>query len=498
MNRPLVCFILLLGLSLGLCTHSFGMNKVLTYPAPVSERTNNAYRITVNGQSVDVYTAQSEYFEGDYYFASFDFSGKVTIEITSPFPMDQTKLLPERFEIQTKSCDSKSIVLEANKPFRISVEPKGRIKPLLLFGNELEKDIPDPKSPNVIYFGPGIHKTDMITVKSNQTLYLAGGAVVKGSILAKGDNIVIRGRGILAGEDYSRFKGPGRFPLDCQQCKNLTVRDIIIRNPWNWTATTWNSKDVLFDGLKICGSRMINDDGIDLVHTSNVIIRNCFFRTQDDCIAVKGVYVCEKGYEDRGDDNPIKYDEVRRNDAREKGYDYCENILVENCQFWTDCANIFRIGYECEAAGMRNICAKNIDVLHYSKDANKPTDYWANTIIWLQPSHNMVMEQCHFDQFRIYSDGSSAIMLMAQPMSCHYSSFKIPNTEPGFLKNCSIKNIQVVGIPDNFSGIIHIAGKSPKHSVDGFTLEKITYFGKPILKDSPCVEIGPHSSNIKF
>ena len=65
---------------------------VVTYPAPEGEAVTDGYTVSVNGQPVDVYSAQSEYFDGDYYFAYFDFSGTVDIEIKSVFPMSQTLL----------------------------------------------------------------------------------------------------------------------------------------------------------------------------------------------------------------------------------------------------------------------------------------------------------------------------------------------------------------------------------------------------------------------
>lgn len=34
---------------------------------------------------------------------------------------------------------------------------------------------------------------------------------------------------------------------------------------------------------------MLNDDALDLVNTQNATVRNCFFRTQDDSIAIKGL-----------------------------------------------------------------------------------------------------------------------------------------------------------------------------------------------------------------
>lgn len=462
------------GVAIVLCIlflRSIGLAEgtVVTYPAPASEKVSGAYSVTVDGKPVDVYSAASEYFGGDYYFAYFDFEGSVKIEIRSEYPLDKAAVLPASFGLPMETTSERAIIT-ADKPFRVSFEPNGRIKPLLIFGNGLETDVvPASNAKDVVYFGPGVHKPGKIELTSNQTLYLAGGAVVKGCIHAVGENITIRGRGVLAGEESPRFQGPGRFLLDCQNCSQLTVRDIILRNPWSWTAVTWNCRGVLIDGLKICGSRMINDDALDLVNSQDVIVRNCFFRTQDDSIAIKGI------------------------DASKLP---CENILVENCQFWTDLANIYRIGYECDAAVMKHIVSKNIDVLHYSKNYREPSHYWSNAIIWLQPNLNMLIDDCQFENFTVYSDGTEMILLMAKPMRCSYGAHKEP--DPGTLKNCSFKNISLVGKKGDFKGLIFLAGESEKWSVTGLTFENVQYFGERITRESPCVHCGNHVSNIEF
>ena len=442
---------------------------VTTYPAPAGEAITGDYAVTVNCKPVDVYAAQSEFFEGDYYFATFDFSGKAAIRVTSSHSLAQAQLQPSRFNVRLERNSDREITLTAEAPFRISVERDGRKKPLLLFGNAPETDAPRSGDPNVVYFAPGVHRPGKIMLTDDQTLYLAGGAVVKGCVYAKGKNITIRGRGVLGGEESPRFQGPGRYLLDCQDCQNLAVRDIILRNPWSWTFVTWNCDGVVIDNVKICGSRMINDDALDLVNTQNATVRNCFFRTQDDSIAIKGLAKMPRP---------------------------CENILIEDCEFWTDVANIFRIGYECETAGMRNIRARNLDVLHYSKNYREPTDYWANAIIWLQPNQDMVMEDCHFEDIRVRSNGEDILMLMAKPMRCSYGIHK--NPEPGTLRNCSFKNIQVVGEQGRFRGLLYMLGDSPKHSVSRLLFENLTYFGRPVTQDSACVQIGPHVADVVF
>lgn len=442
---------------------------VTTYPAPAGEAVAGDYTVTVNGQPVDIYAAQSEYFGGDYSFASFDFSGQVEIRVTSSESLEGVVVQPVGTAVRLARKEPHEMTLTADKPFRISIERNGRTKPLLLFGNAAETDAPQPGDPNVVYFAPGVHRPGKITLTDNQTLYLAGGAVVKGCVHAQGANITIRGRGMLGGEESPRFQGPGRFLLDCRDCQNVTVRDITLRNPWSWTFVTWNCDGVLIDNVKICGSRMINDDALDLVNTQNAVVRNCFFRTQDDCIAIKGMA------------------EMTRP---------CENIVVEDCEFWTDVANIFRIGYECETAGMRNITARNIDVLHYSKDYRDPTHYWANAIIWLQPNQDLLMENCHFEKLRVRSSGEDIVMLMAKPMRCSYGPFK--NPEPGTLRNCSFQDIAVHGEKGDFRGLIYMLGDSEKHSVSGMSFERVSYFGQPVLQDSSHVEMGPFVSDVSF
>ena len=69
-----------------------------------------------------------------------------------------------------------------------------------------------------------------IDLSDGETLYLAAGAVVNGCVRAKGENITICGRGLLTGDAYPRFKGPGRYLLDLVDCRNLTVPLQLERN----------------------------------------------------------------------------------------------------------------------------------------------------------------------------------------------------------------------------------------------------------------------------
>lgn len=445
-------------------------NQVVTYPAPPGEAVTGDYRVEVNGKPVDVYLAETEYFDKTYYFASFDFSGEVTVRVTSPQSLERAKILPARFGIKPKLDAPNGLTFTASQPFRIAIERDGRNSPLLLFANPIETDPPKPEDPNVVYFGPGVHNPVNIRLTDNQTLYLAGGAVVKGVVRAKGENITVRGRGILDGNGYPRLKGPGRFMLDMESCKNLVVRDVIVRGPWGWVLVPNRCDGVLVDNVKICGSRVLNDDGIDVVNSRNVLIRNCFIRTQDDCIAIKGLNGCER--------KP------------------CEKITIEACEFWTDLANVFRIGYECETEVMQDLTARDIDVLHYSPRYRKPEEFWCHAVFFLQPSDNMLMQRMRFEDIRINADGGDIVLVLAKPMLCSVSGRKY--TCAGRLAECTFTNIGVTGIEDSFRGEIHVVGYDENHTVEDLTFDNVTRFCKTVTAESPDVTIGNHTHNIRF
>ena len=150
--------------------------KVITYPAPVTEKVLSTYTVTVNGKPLDIYKALSPKFEGgEYYFTYFDFEGVVDVKVVSRKSMKKAELFPEIFKAETKDG---VVSFKADKPFKVVVIRNERRMPLVIFGNAIEKDVPSKDDPNVVYFGPGLHIQDKIDLKSNQTLYIAGGAVV--------------------------------------------------------------------------------------------------------------------------------------------------------------------------------------------------------------------------------------------------------------------------------------------------------------------------------
>lgn len=415
---------------------------------------SDEYAVRVNGRNIKLYPAQSQFDE--YYFANFDFKGRAKVTVRSKGDLSNVKILPGKYGFSPKHHKDGSISFKADGPFRISIERDGRKAPLLLFGNRLDEAPADDG--NLIRISPGYHDVPITELTDGQTLYLEEGAILRGAVIARGNDITICGKGMISGEGYEKTAGPATYLLYAEGCHNLTVKDITLTAPWWWTFVLWNCDGVVVDNIKACNSNLLNDDSVDICNSRNVEIRNCFFRSQDDIIAVKGMDF--------------------------EGHGPCENILVENCEMWTDRANIFRIGYECDSDVMRNITGRNLDVLHYANKYKSPEHYWANAVFWIQPSNGMTIEDCSFEDIRINASDNDMILIEAKSCftgRCVAGPFDVVTyTEAGRARNISFRNIDVTGDSSVFTGEIYIKGVDADHDVTDIITENIVYFGEKI------------------
>jgi hypothetical protein len=150
------------------------------------------------------------------------------------------------------------------------------------------------------------------------------------------DNIMITGQGRIDGnaiafmgkEEKSAFElkpitnfDPRPHILTLINCNNVTIRDITIANSAYWCVHLAGCQDIVISGVRILNNLKVrNSDGIDLDHSKNVRISDCYITSGDDCICFK---------------NRREYAE----------YGACENITVTNCIMTsTSCA--IKIGSE--------------------------------------------------------------------------------------------------------------------------------------------------------
>lgn len=455
---------------------SAGEPKITIYPAPSAEVLSKDYMLEVNGQPVDIYLAKIADVKnrpdwtlnpkdvgGPYSFTYFDFSGEVTIKVTFlTKPLDNLVIRPLAAGIDPK-IDGNTVTFTINKPCKLSIEPDGRIEPLLIFANAPEVNPPKKDDPNVIYFGPGIHKPVKIKLSSNQTLYIAGGAIVKGGVEVTGNNIKIMGRGILCGNDWEWRKGPGNM-IGMRNATNVTVDDIILRGAWSWAIPIYNSDSVTITNIKLVCSKNPNDDGINPCNSQNVHIRDCFIRTDDDCIAMKGIKF--------GSDN-----------------DNVEYITVENCILWSDRARVFLLGHESRAKYMRHIVLRDLDIMHFNMSP-----------FLLEPGEEMSIEDVLVENVKAYADypkqsGEQTFELIRlKPTVNQY----MKNQVPGKISNIIFKNIELTGEEKEGRYNVLIVGADKDHMVTDVLFENIIWFGKTLQKNSDQVKIDGNTENIQF
>ncbi len=266
--------------------------------------------------------------------ALFSMGGPVSVTVQFPgVALTSVTVRPLALNI-TPSIKGDTAQFVLREPAALTVEYNKQVKGALhLFASAFETDIPDKNDPSVIYFGPGVHEAGLIVPKSGQTIYLAGGCVLRGYIQAGGvQNVRILGRGIIDGSRYDRWEDT-IVPISFTESKNIFIGGITILDPAAWTVNLYKCDTALVDGINIVAARS-NSDGITTQSCRNVTARNCFIRGWDDNLVVKGY------------DGNVK------------------NILFEDCVLWTDLAQSCEVGYETRAEVMEDITFRNITVLH--------------------------------------------------------------------------------------------------------------------------------------
>jgi hypothetical protein len=436
---------------------------VVTYPAPSDEPLSGDYQVQAAGQKVDVYAARTldppfagkEWdFGGPYSFANFDLSGPVEVRITSKRSLRNTVVRPASADLKTRVEDDNTLVVSLPGPRKLSIEPDGKKGPLLLFANPLEENPPKPGAPGVVFFGPGLHKPEKITLTNNQTLYLAGGAVVKGGIMALGENIRIAGRGILDGSDWEWRKGPTSCVITIRGT-NVEVSGITVRGASHWTIVPQHSRRVTVRGVKLCGARVQNDDGINPCNSQDVLITDCFIRTDDDCVALKGL-------ESRGPDSNV------------------ENITVENCVLWCDRARIFLLGHESRAPFMRRIVLRNLDIIHFTM-----------TPFLFEPGEEMRLEDVLVENVRLNGEGQGELLRL-KPVVNQYMRTKVP----GFIRDIRFHDVTVSGKAGSYK--VQVMGADEQHNVRDVSFDNVSILGRKLTAESEQVQVGKFVEGVRF
>ncbi len=359
--------------------------QVQIFTPPLGIKPSSDYEVKINGKEVFVYSSPIP-----ASYCIFNMDGPVEITIKTGRDLKWVDIRPLSSELKATFKDS-TITIKMSKPLKISVELNGSIKsPLFIFANPPEISKPNKKDSNIVFFEAGkIHYPGIIKLKSNQTLYIEGGAVVVGVVESENTkHVKISGRGILDGSYnhnlndsiiktgnlslISSTKLPGSYhrSIEFKDCEDVSIEGITLHNSTSWQVVPIHCNRVKIENIKVV-SDQASDDGIDVVRSRNVSITNSFIRTKDDCIAIKA---------------NMKY-------PPSEGVD---NVLVENCVFWNALwGNGLEIGFELFSSEVKNITFRNSDIIHVE----------ANAALSIHNSGNAVVSNVLYDNIRIENVG---------------------------------------------------------------------------------------------
>ena len=346
------------------------------YPVVKNEMVCTDYAVKVNGKEAELNTArvsavpfnrrwpghqrqidQTEIIQ----FLSLETDEPLTFEITPREPFESLKIRPASLGI-VPTVENGKISFTLDKPAYFTVEPYGRNRARHIFADPVCDFGISADDPSVIYFGRGEHDVGFIELKSGQTLFIDEGAVVYACVRAiDAENIRIVGHGIL---DNSRNKekilyeanvdntteavnnAVREHTVQIEYCKNIELDGITVRDSLVYNVRPVGCENINIRNVKIIGCWRYNSDGIDMHNCVDVHISNCFIRTFDDSICVKG-FDC---YYDGDVAEAVRAAMYRGG----KAYDVFKRVLAENCVIWNDWGKNLQVGTETFSKEIKN------------------------------------------------------------------------------------------------------------------------------------------------
>jgi len=380
--------------------------------------------------------------------------GTVTIEIEMPglsAPVENAVILPSAHGIIPTVTDGR-VSFDIDGPGFFTVVYNGSVEQAThIFVNPLETDIPDRDDPDVIFIDPGHWSLDAISLSSNQTLYISGGAVINTVVVVDGaENVTIRGRGIICGEGFPAWNQPGayaRVPIDIRTSRNIIAEGFILINGNAWQFNSFNSDGLFASNIKIISGRQ-NGDGFTFQSCRNHHVVDSFARTWDDTLVIKNYAGSSR------------------------------DILFERIQIWTDLAQSMEIGYETNRgnilnAEISNITFRDIYVLYNN---HKP-------IISIHNSddafiHNILYENIIVDHAYMRGDfGHNNELIEFHMLKSHWSTV---TDEWGSIRNVVIDGLIVHNTLYDTVPFSNFWGHNEEHTLENVTMRNIYILGERI------------------
>lgn len=335
----------------GLC-----IARSIPVPVPPELRTGR-FTMTVDGRPADLAHAAE-----NYYFANLELRGKATISLTAPtedYWQHGVEVQPWRENIRPRR-EGRTITFTLRHPAKLSIsrpgDHLGGAEMIFFFANAPEVKPPQRSMPGLRYYGPGIYREN-IDARSGESIYLAPGAVVFGSVnLWSVDHVRIFGRGTVVydgpqdpTDDDGWMHKPNWHVLVMHNAHHVDVEGVtFVTRSRTWMIQMRNSRFIRFDNVKVIGACAgnANQDGMDWLGGGDTLVHDSFFRAADDIFALQGNW---EGYDA---------------EALAKPGEDVTNIRIDDSVLSTSISNIVRVNWPHKTFNSSNFVLTNSDVIH--------------------------------------------------------------------------------------------------------------------------------------
>jgi len=392
---------------------------------------------------------------------SFDFRGKVEISVQKNNGFfSRVRIRPNPEGIQP-AVNGNSISFAITRPQNLSVEFDGdRRHNLHIFAGDTAIKAKRPaEGPNVVTFGPGVHRpkngAEAFTATSGQTVYIDGGAVLEGSFVLEGvHDVAIIGHGMIE-------QPKGGFII--KHSSNIRVEGLTFINPAHGTLGCLQSQHVSLSDIKSF-SAVPWGDGINVYSCEDVSLDKAFLRTSDNCFTVYA--------------------------HRDDTYGDARHIRVSDSTFWADTAHAMFLGMHGNSEKpetIEDVVFRNIDVLELREDQ---PDYQGVMAIYAGDAN--LVRDITFDDIRVDHIEEGKLFNFRVGYNGKY------NSSPGRgIENVTLRHIAFTG--QGAVGASVIQGYDATHRVHHIEIEDVRIDGKKLTKPAPGVlDVGNYVDDVTF
>lgn len=471
---------------IGMAQHPMAENRLETYNAPNGVEMKQDFEVKVRvpsgeWQPVATYAVKVDRVADACHnvekasLAYFDFSGEVEVKVKSlAARIDKAQVRPLSYGIRPQQTDS-TLTFKLNRPCNISVEVNGDIfHNLHLFANPMETERPKLQKRasykagrpigQLLYFAPGLHQIegDSLEIPSGTTVYLAGGAVVRGRLLVKNaTDVRIMGRGIL----HPEGRGEGVYIMNSKR--------VLVEGITTTQCPTGGSDSIVIRNVKVISSYGWGD-GLNVFASNNVLYEHVFCRNSDDCTTV---YATRKGFNGG-----------------------CRNITMRRAVLWADVAHPIMIGLHGNPEAnevIEDLTYQDIDILDHSE---MQIDYQG--CLAINVGDNNLVRHVRFEDIRIEDFRQGQLFNLRIFYNKKYCA------APGRgIEDVLFKNISYTGQGEELSMLI---GYNEERKLKNIRFEGLRLNGLPITDTMPGkpkwyktgdmarIFIGEHVENVRF